>query len=91
MPAKLSKDGHFDTEATVTAASKCPTCPPRAECKPCPEPYVDLKDGDAGPLRVVVPSDVTDIEVGKRYAVSIAACAGTSPQRYQLRGYELAK
>jgi hypothetical protein len=91
VPAKLPKDGHFDTEATVAAASKCPPCPPKAECKPCPEPYVDLKDGAAAPLHVVVPSNVTDLVVGKRYKVSIAACAGSTPPTYQLRGYEPVK
>jgi hypothetical protein len=28
--------------------------------------------------------------VGKRYKVSVAACASTNPPRYELRGYVLA-
>lgn len=87
VPAKLSRDGHFDTEATVADASKCPPCPPHAMCKPCPAPYVDLKDGDSPILHVELPPGI-ELEVGKRFKVSIAACAGTTPQTYQLRGYE---
>ena len=91
LPAGLPKDGHFDTEGDVVAVSNCPPCPPKAICKPCPEAYVDLKDGNAAaPLRVLTPPGV-DFVTGKRFKVSVAACAGTTPQTFQLRGYEPAK
>lgn len=86
LPANNTPNGHFDTEGTVKAAYACPPCPPKAVCKPCAEPWVDLVDGAGPALRVLVNSGA-ELPVGKRFRVSVATCAGASPPRYELRGY----
>lgn len=86
LPADMPPGGHFDTEGTVTAGYACPPCPPKAQCKPCAEPYAELTDGAAPALRVFLNSGA-ELPIGKKFRVSVVACAGHTPPRYELRGY----
>ena len=86
IPGDIPANGHFDTEGTVTGGSACPPCPPNAKCKPCEAPYVDLTDGASLPLRVYLTSGA-ELPSGKKFKDSVVTCAGSTPARYELRGY----